>query len=104
MADMLTELGHTVICADSGPAALLASDRHGGPIHLLLSDVVMPGISGRQVAEKLVKRRPETKVVYMSGHADDTLGDRGVLDADTVLLSKPFSERALTQCLRAVLG
>ena len=104
VAEMLTGLGHTVLAADSGLAALEASDRHGGPIHLLLSDVVMPGISGRQVAEKLVQRRPETKVVYMSGHSDDTLGPRGALDPDTVLLAKPFGERALTQCLREVLG
>jgi PAS domain S-box-containing protein len=104
ITDMLQELGHTVLAANCGRAALEASDRHAGPIHLLLSDVVMPGLSGRQTAERLSERRKETKVVYMSGHADDTLGPRGVLDADTVLLNKPFGERALNQCLRAVLG
>jgi CheY-like chemotaxis protein len=104
VATMLEQLGHTVLSADCGRAALEAADRHVGPIHLLLSDVVMPGLSGRQTAERLSARRKEMKVVYMSGHADDTLGPRGVLDAGTVLLSKPFGERALNRCLRAVLG
>ena len=83
---------------------VITKRRHAGPIHLLLSDVVMPGLSGRQTAERISQRRKETKVVYMSGHADDTLGARGVLDADTLLLNKPFGERALNLCLRAVLG
>jgi CheY-like chemotaxis protein len=104
VTDMLQGLGHTVLAADCGRAALEAADRHAGPIHLLLSNVVMPGLSGRQTAERLSVRHKETKVVYMSGHTDDILGARGVLDAETVLLSKPFGERALNQCLRAVLG
>ena len=103
VADMLRGVGHSVLVADCAEAALQASESHGGPIHLLLSDVIMPGMSGRLLARQLTSRRPETKVLYMSGHTDDALGARGVLDPGMHLLSKPFSSDVLARAVRDLL-
>jgi signal transduction histidine kinase len=104
VATMLRGRGHTVLEADCGRAALELSDRHPGCIDLLLSDVVMPGMSGRQVAREVATRRPATRVVFMSGHSDETLGARGVLDPGTTLLAKPFTGIMLDRCLDEALG
>jgi signal transduction histidine kinase/ActR/RegA family two-component response regulator len=104
VASMLRERGHTVLEADCGATALLLSDRHPGVIDLLLSDVIMPGMNGRQVGREVTLRRPATRVVFMSGHSDEALGTRGVLDPGTILLAKPFSGAALDRCLNQVLG
>jgi two-component system, cell cycle sensor histidine kinase and response regulator CckA len=104
VASMLRERGHTVLEADCGRAALEASDRHLGIIDLLLSDVIMPGMNGRQVAREVSLRRPEIRVIFMSGHSDEALGARGILDPDTILLVKPFTGHDLDLCLGQVLG
>jgi signal transduction histidine kinase/ActR/RegA family two-component response regulator len=104
VARMLRKRGHTVLEADCGVTAVEIADRHPGVIDLLLSDVVMPGINGRQVAEEITVRRPTTKVVFMSGYSDEALGARGILDPGTTLLPKPFTGPALDRCLRQVLG
>jgi signal transduction histidine kinase/ActR/RegA family two-component response regulator len=104
VASMLRDRGHTVLQADSGATAVAVADRHPGVIHLLLTDVIMPGMNGRQVAQAIAQRRPAIKVVYMSGHSNEALGARGILDSGTVLLAKPFTGRALDQCLGDVLG
>jgi two-component system cell cycle sensor histidine kinase/response regulator CckA len=87
--------GYTVLEAGDGNAAMLAADQHPSPIHLLLTDVIMPGMSGHELANQLLARRPEVKVVYMSGYAGDLIAQYGVLDPATVLLEKPFSLQAL---------
>jgi CheY-like chemotaxis protein len=104
VANMLRERGYTVLEADCGSAAIAIADRQQGAIDLLLSDVVMPGMNGRQAALEVALRRPAIKVVYMSGYSDEALGARGVLDAGTMLLAKPFTGEALDRCLLQVLG
>ena len=87
-----------------GSEALLLDDGHPGRIDLLVTDVVMPGMSGPQVALEMTRRRPAIKVVFLSGYSDEALGARGVLDPGTVLLPKPFTGAALDLCLAQVLG
>jgi FixJ family two-component response regulator len=73
-------------------------------IHLLLTDVVMPGMNGRAVAESLVAARPGLKVLYMSGYTDDVIAHRGVLEPGTLLLEKPFTAVAFLGRVREALG
>ena len=75
-----------------------------GPIHLLLTDVVMPGLSGPLVAEKVTALRPDIKVLYMSGYTDDAVVHHGVLGHDMPFIQKPFSPAALRKKIREVLG
>ena len=73
-------------------------------IHLLVTDVVMPGMNGRAVAESLVAARPDLKVLYMSGYTDDVIAHRGVLEPGTLLLEKPFTVVAFLGRVREALG
>jgi two-component system sensor histidine kinase EvgS len=76
---------------------------YNGTIHLLLTDVVMPNINGRELAERLTSARPDLKVLYMSGYTDMVLDVHGVLEADGAFLSKPFTPGELASKVRAVL-
>src|SRR5439155_259087 len=87
--------GYTVLQARHGSEALAIADRQTEPIHLLLTDVVMPRMNGRELAEQLVPRRPEMKVLYMSGYADDLVLHHRTSDQDAEFLQKPFSCDAL---------
>jgi CheY-like chemotaxis protein len=87
--------GYSVLDARDSASALELARNHPGRIHLLLTDVVMPGIGGRELAKRVVVLQPEVKVVFMSGYANDLVDDRGILDRDTVLLEKPFTLHAL---------
>jgi signal transduction histidine kinase len=100
---MLQRSGYTVLVAADPRAALELSGRHTGPIHLLLTDVVMPEMSGRELRDRLSALRPEAKVVYMSGYTDEALGRHGVLEPDVVLLQKPFRFAELADRIREVL-
>jgi PAS domain S-box-containing protein len=100
---ILQEYGYTVLEAYHGGEALRMAIRHEGSIHLLLTDVVMPLMSGRQLAEKLAPLRPETKVIYMSGYTDHTIVHHGILEPGTVFLQKPFTPGTLTRKLREIL-
>ena len=99
----LRNSGYTVLEAREGQAALDLAQKHDGPIHLLLTDVVMPGVSGRELADKLVPSRPEMKLLYMSGYTRDLVTQHGVLDRETVLLEKPFGIESLLTKVRDVL-
>ena len=99
----LTNQGYTVLEASNGESALQLSATHPGPIHLLLTDVIMPGINGRELADRLSSVRPETRVLYMSGYTENAIGHNGVLDPGTNLLQKPFSLPALKAKVREVL-
>jgi two-component system, cell cycle sensor histidine kinase and response regulator CckA len=103
VAQMLQASGYTVLTAADPAAALELSDRHPGPIHLLLTDVVMPEMSGPELRQRLKRLRPRTRVLYMSGYTDEALGRHGVLEPRTFLLQKPFSIDALGQKVREVL-
>jgi PAS domain S-box-containing protein len=95
--------GYSVLEARHGIEALLASARYGGTIHLLLTDVVMPQMSGPEVAEKILTVRPEIKVLYMSGYPDHPVFEQGGVSRQTGFLPKPFSPHVLAQKVREVL-
>jgi len=100
---ILRNNGYFVIAAASAVEALEASRNHLGSIHLVLTDVVMPGGSGRELAEKLLVERPEARILYMSGYADQSVLDQGLLDAGVSLLQKPFTASTLMKRIRGVL-
>jgi two-component system cell cycle sensor histidine kinase/response regulator CckA len=101
--DLLTQSGYDVLEANSGAHALEIAERHQGPIHLLLTDVVMPGMSGPILAEKLAASRPETRMLYMSGYTDYPTGQQSILDSSIPLLDKPFTRDRLIRKVRAAL-
>jgi len=95
--------GYRVLEAADGPSALQLSDRHGGGIDILVTDVVMPGMSGRELAERLAPERPSMKVLYTSGYTDDAMVRQGVLNAGVAFLQKPFVPDTLARKVREVL-
>jgi two-component system, cell cycle sensor histidine kinase and response regulator CckA len=103
VSTVLQQAGYTVLEANGGRAAIDRLASHDGPIHLLITDVVMPEMGGRQLVEHLVVARPGMKVLYLSGHTDDALIRHGVLEADVAFLQKPFKIKALTSKVREVL-
>ena len=96
--------GYTVLEASSGREAIELSDSYDGEIEVLLTDVVMPEINGREVSERLRLRRPDLKVLYMSGYNDDAVVRHGVVDSPVAFLQKPFDARTLATKVRDVLG
>jgi PAS domain S-box-containing protein len=102
--ELLEANGYKVLAAANGPDAIQVAEKHKEQIHLLLSDVVMPGMDGRKLAEHMVLIHPETRVLYMSGYTDDTIVHHGVLNPEVALLQKPFTRESLTGKLREVLG
>ena len=100
---LLESCGYTVLEASNGEHALEVSDEQKHDIHLLLTDVVMPGISGRVLAEELAKRRPLVRVLYMSGYTGQTVGAHGVLAEGSHFIPKPFTKEALARKVREVL-
>jgi CheY-like chemotaxis protein len=101
---VLEQAGYTVLLASGGAEALQLAARHAGPIQMLVTDVVMPGMNGRELARRLLELRPDTKVLYLSGYADDAVERHGVLDPGTAFMQKPFSPGALASRVREVLG
>jgi len=99
----LEPAGYTVLLASTGEEALQLLERHEEPVHLLLSDVVMPGMSGWQLAERLAQTRPGMKVLYVSGYTSDTIVRHGVSNGQVPFLNKPFIAAALLQKVREVL-
>jgi DNA-binding NtrC family response regulator len=99
----LERYGYRVLEAPSAEAALDVADRYSGPIHLLLTDVIMPGLSGRDLAVRLAVVRPEVRVIYMSGYTDDAITRHGVLEPGFVFVQKPFTPDALARTVREVL-
>ncbi|MGH7909408.1 MAG: ATP-binding protein, partial [Thermodesulfobacteriota bacterium] len=101
--EVLEQAGHTVLEAASGPAALQAAEGYAGAIQLLLTDVVMPEMSGPELASKLTTARPDLKVLYMSGYTEETMTQHGMLPSGITLLQKPFDKDDLLRRVRDVM-
>ena len=103
ISKVLQSGGYTVLEAQHGVEALRVCKKHSGPIHLMISDVVMPQMSGRELAGRLALRRPEMRVLYISGYPDNAIVHHGVLETGTAFLQKPFTLNALEYKVREVL-
>ena len=101
--DILGLMGYNLMTASNPVEALQVSQDHSGVIHLLLTDVIMPGMSGRQLADRLVADRPGLKVLFMSGYTDNAIVHHGVLDPGTAFVQKPFTPGSLSRKVREVL-
>ena len=102
--DYLVGAGYCMLEASDGGQALRVAAAHPGPIHMLITDVVMPHLSGPELVTKLSPQRPDLKVLFISGYTDDTVFRHGVLEGGVAFLQKPFNLRALSQKVREVLG
>ncbi len=102
--EVLESYGYRVLVADSGEDALRVSAEFAGVIHLLLTDVVMGGMNGRQLAEKVCEQRTGIAVLYMSGYTDDIVVRQGLIRAETNYIAKPFTEEALARQVREILN
>ncbi len=103
MRRVLDEQGYTVLEAANGAEALKVAARHPGPIDLLVTDVIMPELGGAELTQRLKRTHPETRVLYVSGYADDALGQHGVLAEGASFLAKPFTSESLVRKVREVL-
>ena len=101
---VLESKGFQVLEANQGEQALKILEERSGPIHLLLTDVVMPGISGRELAARLEAKHPEMKVLFMSGYTDEAIVNHGVLDSGIAFIPKPFTPDALVSKVHEILG
>ncbi|HEX4450445.1 MAG TPA: ATP-binding protein [Kofleriaceae bacterium] len=102
--EILSQAGYEVIDAADGLHALTVAASVSGEIDLLLTDVIMPKLSGRELAKRFIKLRPETRVLYMSGYTDDKLGHHGLLDPDIELIQKPLTPDELLRRVRRLLA
>jgi two-component system cell cycle sensor histidine kinase/response regulator CckA len=102
--ETLESKGYKVLEADNGEAALRIVSNYSDKVDMLITDVVMPGMSGRELSARLCASRPQTKVLYLSGYTEDAIGHEGVVDPDTAFLQKPFTLQMLSRKVREVLG
>jgi len=102
--EFLEQLGYRMLAAPNAKEAIALVEGYSGKIDLLITDVVMPGLPGPELAEALLALRPDLKVIFISGYAEGSLAPNGILKPGTVLVNKPFTIRALTAKLREVLG
>jgi nitrogen-specific signal transduction histidine kinase/CheY-like chemotaxis protein len=99
----LRDAGYRVLSASSGEAALAVAGEDSAPIHLLVTDVVMPGMNGRQLAERLARAHPETRTLFTSGYTENIIAHHGVLERGIEFLSKPYTLETLTSRVREML-
>ncbi len=99
----LEKEGYVVLDVSGGSAAIQLANAHAGPIHLLLTDVIMPGMNGRELAQRISFLRPTTKIIFMSGYTENVIGYSGTLEDSMILLNKPFTLPALKNKVRQVL-
>ena len=100
---ILKQFGYSVLAAENGWTALTILDDHPGPLHLLLTDVIMPGMNGKELYDQISARLPGLRVLYMSGYAEDVIAHQGVLEEGVQFIQKPFSVQSLATKVRAVL-
>ena len=100
---VLERLDYKVLAASSPEKALALAERHKGAIHLLITDVVMPGMNGQQLVERIKKSMPDVKILFMSGYTSDTVAHRGILESNVQFLQKPFSNESLARKVREIL-
>jgi DNA-binding response OmpR family regulator len=103
VSEYLRGRGYTILEAPDGVQALELAEKHPGKIHLLITDVVMPRVSGRELATRLTAARAGLKVLYISGYTDDSIFRHGVLEGGMSFLQKPFNLKAIAQKVREVL-
>jgi CheY-like chemotaxis protein len=101
--ETLQSKGYTVMEACDGINGMKVAETHHGKIDILITDVVMPGMSGRELAQRVSASRPTIKVLYLSGYTEDAIIHEGVLDPGTAFLQKPFTLQALARKVRDVL-
>ena len=101
---MLRGFGYHVLEAANGEEALAAAAAHAGPVHLLITDVVMPEMSGRELGAELKRLRPEIRVLYMSGYTGNAIARRGLLEEGVAFIEKPFTAESLAGKVRDTLG
>lgn len=100
----LERYGYSVLAASGGAEALEMAGKHGGPIHLLLSDMLMAGLSGPTLAVQMIALRPAIKVLFMSGYSENAMAGSGELSGRAALLEKPFTAEALARKVRQALS
>src|SRR6266404_4667412 len=89
--DILLGAGYRVLKAEDGETALQVAEEHQGAIHLLLTDIMMPGINGKELADRIAVARPDTRMIFMSGRAAEVISDAGVLIPVDAFVAKPFT-------------
>jgi two-component system, cell cycle sensor histidine kinase and response regulator CckA len=99
----LEHQGYTVLDADSGPGAIRVASQYGAHIHVIVADVVMPGMSGPECVARIAADRPDVPALYISGYADDILDDHGVTDRARGFVRKPFAPSDLARAIREML-
>jgi CheY-like chemotaxis protein len=102
--ETLAAKGYHVLDAENGEAGLAVATGHQGKIDLVITDVVMPGIGGRELIRQLLELRPEIKVLYLSGYTEDAITSEGTIARDAAFLQKPFTLKNLSKKVREVLG
>ena len=103
LCTVLEQGGYTILAAESPAKALAIAEQYPAPIPLLVTDVILPGMNGRMLAEKLASVRPDTKVLYVSGYTENVIAHRGALYPGTSFLQKPFTKEALSRKIRQLL-
>ena len=104
VCSVLKERGYHVLCADNGAEAIKLSDEHRGTIALLITDVVMPQMGGLELSRLIAERRPDARVLYVSGYSESDMNEQGILAPDADFMEKPFTPQALTRKVREVLN
>ena len=102
--DTLAAKGYCVLEAENGEAGIAAATAHQGNIDLVITDVVMPGMGGRELVKQVVKLRPTMKVLYLSGYTEDSIISEGTIESGAAFLQKPFTLQNLSRKVREVLG
>jgi two-component system cell cycle sensor histidine kinase/response regulator CckA len=102
--DILEQQGYSVLHASRPLDAIAICDRYDGPINLMITDLIMPQMSGRQLAEQIAPLRPDMRVLYMSGYTDNIMISQGVLGSGAAFIQKPFQMWTLMFKIREVLG